>query len=192
MKRGFKAEAKRLALELRAEIDLGPSDPFDPWALAELYGIAVYDLESIDCPPRALRHFTTIRSGVWSGALISYSDGLIILENSAHAVVRRRSTISHEMAHVALEHEFSLQLTHERGCGTSDPEQEEEAAELSGELLIPFEAACIAARRGHSDLAVAQHFEVSEEVARWRMNASGARKIAQRRAEAYARRVRGG
>jgi Zn-dependent peptidase ImmA (M78 family) len=187
MKRGFKAHAKRLALELRAEVELGTFDPFDPWALAQLYGVAIYDIAGVDCSPDALVHFTSANVLAFSGALVPTTGGLVILENPAHAEVRRRSTVSHEMAHVTLEHEFSMRLVNERGCRVANSDQEAEAAELSGELLVPFKAACVAARKAYSDDDVADHFQVSLAVARWRMNSTGARKIAQRQAAYRAR-----
>ena len=42
MRRGFKTEAKKLALEIRAELGLEASARFDPYALALEYGIPVY------------------------------------------------------------------------------------------------------------------------------------------------------
>jgi hypothetical protein len=41
VRRGFKTEAKSLALELRAEIGLDAHAPFDPYAFASEYGIPV-------------------------------------------------------------------------------------------------------------------------------------------------------
>ena len=60
--------------------------------------------------------------------------------------------------------------------------EEDEAAEISGELLIPFEAAKRLARQKATDDEVALRFGVSPELARWRMNSTGARIIAQRAA----------
>lgn len=80
-----------------------------------------------------------------------------------------------------IEHHFlDSALLDSTGCRTSDPEQEEQATELSGELLVPFSAALTMAREGHDDATVASTMGVSVEFARWRMNASGARKIASR------------
>lgn len=180
MKRGFKTKAKSLAVELRAEIGLTPFQPFDPWALADLYGVRVYPLSDIDCTETSRDHFSITWVTVFSGALIPDPDGLLVVENSAHALVRRRSTLSHEMSHVTLEHSFASTIIDARGCRLADREQEDEAAELSGELLIPFQAARWSANRGLSDQAVADKFEVSVDVARWRMNSTGARKIAAR------------
>jgi hypothetical protein len=59
---------------------------------------------------------------------------------------------------------------------------EGQAAELSGELLVPGAAARRAAAHGRSDDQVADQFDVSTEFARWRMNVTGARRIATRAA----------
>lgn len=181
MQRGFKAAAKRLALELREEVGLKATDQFDPYQMAELYGIQVHRLSELDCSEEARRHFMGSNSGVLSGALIPIGSKLAILDHDGHSVARRRATLSHEISHVVLEHHFSNSaLLDSSGCRTSDSEQEEEANELSGELLVPFSAALAMARKGHDDATVASAMGVSLEFARWRMNASGARKIASR------------
>ncbi|HXC78576.1 MAG TPA: ImmA/IrrE family metallo-endopeptidase [Candidatus Acidoferrum sp.] len=190
MRHGFKAHAKRLAIELREEIELDPLDPLDPWKLADLYGIDVYDLNNVGCSADALSHFTITNPEVFSGALIPLPTGAVILENPSHPVVRRRSTMAHELAHVLLEHAFSVSLVNEKGCRNADRNQEDEAAELSGELLLPFEAAKRMARSKATDEAVADQFEVSTPLARWRLYSTGARKIAARQSEAYARKIR--
>lgn len=55
MRRGFKTEAKRLALELRSEIGLDAHAPFDPYAFAAEYGIPVVQLSDLEDEVRA--HF---------------------------------------------------------------------------------------------------------------------------------------
>lgn len=175
-----KAALKRLALELRAEIDLGPFDVFDPYRLAALYGVGVYRLGGLGCSPAALVHLQVTRPEVFSGALVPVGTGAAIIENDAHSQSRRRSTAGHEIAHVALEHPFDATLVNERGCRTANADHEKEAAELGGELLLPFEAAKRLARRGATDQEAALQYGVSLEVARWRLHATGARKIAQR------------
>lgn len=176
-----KSALRRLALEVREEVNLTPHDPFDPFDLADLYGIDVVRLSDVQCSPEALAHFQITRPDVFSGALVPFSDGsTVIIENDFHAKERRVSTASHEMSHVVLEHHFRATLTNNKGCRVANQEQEAEAAELSGELLIPFEAAKRLAFYRVSDEEAAERFGVSVELARWRMNATGARKIAQR------------
>jgi Zn-dependent peptidase ImmA (M78 family) len=178
-----KAALKRLAIELRSEIDLTPHDPLDPYDLAKAYGVDVFGLSDLGCSPEVLQHFQIERTSAFSGALVPFADGsTIIVENDAHPWERRVSTTSHEIAHVVLEHPFQATLTDSRGCRVSPGKCEEEAAELSGELLIPSEAAKALAFKNASNEEVAELFGVSIEMARWRLDHTGARKIA-----AYAR-----
>ncbi|UJP41061.1 ImmA/IrrE family metallo-endopeptidase [Cellulomonas palmilytica] len=176
-----KAGLKRLALEVREEIGLGPHDPLDPLQLADAYGIDVLPLSQLGCSPTVLAHFQSARQSVFSGALVPLSDGsTVIVENDTHAPERRVSTASHEMAHVILEHPFTATLMDGKGCRISEPAHEAEAAELGGELLIPTDAARRLAYLNVADVDVARRFGVSVEMARWRMTATGARKVAAR------------
>jgi IrrE N-terminal-like domain len=180
VRRGFATEARRLALEVRAELGLSPYVPLDPGALAELYGIPVYPLEELagwGCHDGTAAHFTVHRPDAFSAALVPVDAGLVIVENSAQSGSRRRASISHEMAHVLLEHPFRDRLLPPAGC-PAGREAEEEADRLAGELLIPATAALAAARDGASDTQVARRYRVSLAFARMRMNRSGARKRA--------------
>lgn len=177
-----KSALKRLAVELRTEVGCGPHDRFDPYRLADLYGVAVHRLSDLDCSDAALTHFRVTRSDVFSGALVPLvTGGAVIIENDAHSPERRRSTASHEMAHLALEHKFEAGLADDaRRCRLTNKEQEAEAAELGGELLLPYEAAKFLAIRSISDEDAAKRFDVSVEIAAWRLNSTGARKMAER------------
>lgn len=178
LRRGFKAHAGRLALAVRDELNLATCDPLDPYALAELYGIPVLDLSDPAMPRDAVRHFTGPAADSFSGALVAIGSLRAIVENHVHGIRRRRATIAHEMAHVLLEHDFGLLVTGAQLCGTTATSVEREADELAGELLLPRDAARTAALRGWTDAAVARRFGVSRRMARWRLNATGARTIA--------------
>lgn len=180
LRRGFKKEAKEIALATRRELHIDVFAPLDPYALAELWGIDVFDLGASYLPAEAVGYFTMTRPDRFSAALVPVGTGAIIIENQAHELPRRRSTMAHEMAHVLLEHEFGLLFAGEDGCRSSNSVVEEEAAELSGELLIPGDSAKQAAFNGWPDERVATFFQVSIPMARWRMNVSGARLIASR------------
>ncbi len=182
-----KAACKRLAAELRAEIDLNPMEALDPWQLAELYGIEVIPLSTLAVDSVVREHFTVARPEVFSGALVPYGNGAVIVENDSHPSARRRSTMGHELAHVFGEHKFGTSLVNDRGCRLADQVQESEAAEIAGELLVPFEAAKLLARRKATNEEAALQFGVSVDLARWRLDATGARLMAQRRAAAFRR-----
>lgn len=173
-----KAACKRLAAEIRTEMGLDVMDALDPWALAERYGVMVVALSALPIDSAVRDHFTITRSDIFSGALIPVRTGAVIIENDAHPEVRRRSTMGHELAHVIGEHQFGTSFVNERGCRLVDQAQEDEAAEIGGELLIPFEAAKLLARRKATNEELALQFGVSTDMARWRMDATGARLIA--------------
>lgn len=177
MRRGFKTEAKRLALELREELGADAHVPFDPYAFAVNYGIDVVELSTLDTEAR--HHFLKADGSSFSGALIPVGTGMVILENDAQPRARRRTTMCHEIAHVVLEHSFGISFADERKCGLGG-DQEDEADWLSGEMLIPYDGAFRLARANAPDIQVAGVFDVSLAVARWRMNGSGARRVAQR------------
>lgn len=183
MRYGFKAEAKRLALELRAEVGFDAHVPFDPYAFAKEYGIEVVALSALSCSER--QRFLKLDGSPFSGALIPVGTKVIILENDAQRSSRRRTTMCHEIAHVVLEHDFGVSLAaDERKCGLGG-QQEREADWLSGEILIPSDGAFQLARQGASDEEAAVTFDVSLAVARWRMNGSGARKVVDRTREKW-------
>jgi Zn-dependent peptidase ImmA (M78 family) len=187
-KRSFnKAACKRLAAEVRAEIGLRPMDALDPWKLAEVYGVEVIRLSELPVSSEIREHLTVARQDLFSGALVPLGNGAVIVENDSHPPARRRSTMGHELAHIFGEHKFGTSLVNERGCRLADQLQEDEAAEIGGELLIPFDAARQLACQKATNEEVALQFGVSTELARWRMDATGARLIAQRQAAAYSR-----
>ncbi|MGC4941747.1 ImmA/IrrE family metallo-endopeptidase [Kribbella sp. DT2] len=184
MRRGFKTEAKSLALELRSEIGLDAHSPFDPYAFASEYGIPVVQLSDLD--GAAVNYFLKANGSALSGALIPHRTGVVILENDAQPLSRRRTTVCHELAHVVLEHQFGVSLSDERKCGLGG-DQEAEADWLSGEMLIPTDGAFRLARANATDEEAAADYDVSLAVARWRMNHSGARKVMERARAKWAR-----
>ena len=74
MRRGFKTEARGLALELRAELGLDAYGQFDPYAFAVEYGIPVSRLSDLGQDPaarEAVAHYTQDGSATFSAALRS-------------------------------------------------------------------------------------------------------------------------
>ncbi|WP_222853692.1 ImmA/IrrE family metallo-endopeptidase [Fodinicola acaciae] len=170
-----------VAEEERAGLELCVLEPLDPYRLADEHGIPVYPLEELEDGPRAqaaIHHFTSVRSTMWSAALIPMGSSRLIIENTAHPVTRRRASLAHEMGHHLLEHEFAEMLLTEDGCRRFDQARENEAKFLSGQLLISDAAARRAAFDGKNNAQVAATYGVSEQFAQMRM--SGARVMAQR------------
>jgi hypothetical protein len=183
LRRGFKEQAKKLAVEVREELGLDAFARLDPRQLADLYGVPVYALTEMDrwgCSDAALTRFADDDAATFSAALIPHGTGRLIIDNDCHAPTRRSASVAHEMAHVLLEHPFGAAILTPAGCRAVALDIEEEANWFGGELLVPFRAAMMWAKHRASDNHVAHHHGVSLRYAAWRMNASGARKIASR------------
>ncbi|MDO9455250.1 ImmA/IrrE family metallo-endopeptidase [Nocardioides sp.] len=179
---------REVAQEERAGLGLADDEPLDPHALAAEHGIPVYSLTDLleqDLPPETHEHFQTAATDAWSAALVPLGAARIIVENDAHAQVRRRSNIAHELGHHFLEHEFDAVILGSDHRRQFNPEHEKQATFMSGELLIPEQAARQAAKQGWDDQQVASRFQVSTQFAQMRM--AGARVIAARTAKKYGR-----
>ena len=183
-----KAALSRLATEVRRELDLSDSVPFDPHAWAEEYGIPFVSLQDLSDAAEAVGHFVRDRPERWSAALVKNGTGHLVVYNSAHSDVRVRSDLAHEIAHLVAEHELNAAWMDDARCSGASKPQEKEASELAGALLVPMEAAKAHAikRRGASSLAL--QYGVSVEMASWRMRVSGGEIIAQRVARRWATR----
>jgi Zn-dependent peptidase ImmA (M78 family) len=105
------------------------------------------------------------RPKAWSAALVPIGSIRIILENTGHAPVRRRSSLAHELSHHFLEHEFDEVLLTDDGCRRFDKKKEKEANFLAGELLIPYQAALKAAFADKTNDEIAAIYGVSNQFA---------------------------
>ncbi len=175
-----KAALGRLATAVRAETGCGPHDPFDPWAWSTDNGIPFLSLDEIDLDDPTRNHFTVERPHVWSALLTRYDMQHVVFYNPAHSPERIRSNLAHEVAHFAAEHELTEAWLDEDGHCSASRDHEREAAELAGALLIPADIARVHAIGGGSAGSLAVKYEVSVQMARWRMQASGGPTIAKR------------
>ena len=170
-----------IATEERRELGLAIMDPLDPYELAESHGISVYPISELGnhgCSAITVEHFSVKRKKAWSAALIPVGRARIIVENDSHELVRRRSSLAHEMSHHLLEHQFVAALLTEDHSRAYSEKVEKEALFLSGELLVPAEACKRLAFDEADNATVAQMFAVSIQFAQMRM--AGPRVMAKR------------
>ena len=179
-RRGFKTEAKELALDLRNELGLSLSDRLDPFRLANHLLIPVLPLTVFrEVASSAVQLLSSEAAFEFSAVTVFSGIRRAIVHNDSHAIVRQNSNIAHELAHAILQHPPCNQITCE-GRIEWNPVEENEANWLAGELLVPSEAAFQVAMRRTSVLAAAERYGVSNKMMEFRLNASGARKRAQR------------
>lgn len=180
MRRGFKTEANDIAREVRKELRLRLADPLDAFKLAEHLAIPVLPLSEFrQACPSAVRHFSIVETGAFSGLTVFRGPRRLIVYNDAHAPQRRASNVAHELAHALLMHPPTAALDH-RGCRHWDGDMEEEANWLAGALLISDEAAISVVRRGLTLEGASATYGVSRPMMQFRLNVTGARKRVQR------------
>lgn len=176
-RRGFKAEAERIALELRAEIGLSPRARLDPLALAAHLLVPVISLSDLaKAVPAAVAHLTrgAGRSHFSAATVYVSKYKRIIITNPGHSDARRGNSLCHELSHIILEHDSEAPIS-SMGERAWNGVHEREAEWLGACLLIPGEAAVHAAKQGHDDATIAESFGVSEALATWRMRMTAAR-----------------
>lgn len=184
LRRGFRTEANALAMAVRAEIGLRPTDALDPLCLAESLGIPVVRLTDMatDAQP-AVHQLTRREPGAFSAVTVFCGYRRTIVHNDRQSPRRQRSNVTHELSHGLLLHPATppfeaSSLTNE------EAEREEEASWLSGALLVTEYSALHVAREGLSNVEAAELYAVSEAMIAFRMNVTAARRRVSRRVPA--------
>ena len=177
MRRGFKTWCETTAERYRTALGLKPDDPLNPEDLAAHLGVIVWRPEEIPgLAESSLRRLTNHDSDSWSAVTIGVGDTNLTIVNSAHPPTRQRSSLSHELAHLILDHEpgrIDLSPAGHLLLSSFEREQEEEADWMSGALLVP-RAGLVIAYRSTQDLRnLANWFGVSLDMLRWRLRMTG-------------------
>jgi hypothetical protein len=134
--RGFKAEANRIALRVRAQMGLDSVDPIDPLAICTHFDIELIRLSDLDQQSA----FLVSDNSPFSAVTVPCGFTTAIVHNDSHHPYRQRSNICHELAHCFLGHKCTPPLT-PSGERARDGGIEAEANFLAGTLLMPNEAA---------------------------------------------------
>jgi hypothetical protein len=173
LRRGFKAEAEQRAVAVRRELGLRPTDPLSAEQLATHLRVGYRSAEDL-VPMAALEELDRIQPGCFSACTLPGPNGPVVVVNPLDSPARRLSDAMHELSHLILRHE-TRRLERIAGLTflTCDPIQEEEANHLAGALLLPRPLLVAAVARGMNAQAIADECGVSEQMARWRLNATG-------------------
>lgn len=171
--RGFKADAKRLAAEVREELGLSPIEPLDHLALAEHLCIPIFPMSAYLAKCPSLSYFTGMGQKDFSAITLFDDLWRMVIHNDTHDPCRQKSNIVHELAHALLQHPPAPPLN-EHGGRTYDSGVEGEANWLAGELLITEKAALhIVSCKLDVQLA-ADTYGVCKKMMTFRLGATGA------------------
>lgn len=168
-RRGFKAEAERIAIEVRSRIGLDAIDRLDVDQLCRYFDIPVIPMTSLPCDCSLFQGLT---NGSFSAVTIPCGLRTAIVHNDTHGAYRQRSNICHELAHCFLGHKACPPLD-EKGERIHDQGMEAEANFLGGALLLPHEAAMhvLMNKLGSSAQRL---YGISKPMLEYRLRASGA------------------
>ena len=174
LRRGFKSEAERIARRVRTELHMRAAQPVEPEVLAKLMGIEVRAGDEL-IPTDRFRQLEKIQPDAFSACTLRPSaDRLVVVYNPLSAPSRRSSDLAHELAHILLNHKLGrLERLGNINFLSCDQLQEEEAAWLSGCLLLPRPLLLAEVRKGSSVEEIAKKCGVSEEMAQYRLNVTG-------------------
>ena len=174
LRRGFKSEAERIAKLVRAELDMKATQSVSAGPLAELLGVEIRSGDELISRKR-FEHIDRLQSGAFSACTFRPSaDRIVVVYNPLSLPVRRTSDLSHEFSHILLDHELSrIEMLGDISFLSCDSTQEEEAAWLSGCLLLPRELLLAEIRRGATAKDIARKCCVSEDMATYRVNVTG-------------------
>ena len=174
LRRGFKSEAERIARRVRVDLGLSAADPVAPELIAELLGIEVRAGDEL-LPRERFQELEDIQPDAFSACTLRPSlDRVVVVHNPLSPKTRQKSDVAHELAHMLLDHELSrVQRLGDITFLSCDPVQEEEAAWLSGCLLLPRALLLADVSRGAGAEEIARKHGVSERMAQYRLDVTG-------------------
>jgi Zn-dependent peptidase ImmA (M78 family) len=182
LRRGFKAEAERLAIKYREDLSLHACAPLCGFKLAKHLGVPVYPATEITSndPYLGVMSSDAENSSEWSAlTMVTKANNRIIIHNPFHEMGRQQSNLMHELAHIICQHEYSYVETDFRipfGMRHFDALQEEEAKCLGATLQLATPCLLWSKKKGLSIEQTALHFVASTEMVVYRMNMTGVAK----------------
>jgi Zn-dependent peptidase ImmA (M78 family) len=176
LRRGFRADAERMAQQIRKDFGLRPFDALDLHEVAASRNVEIVPADTL-VPREALEELERLQAFAFSACTFDVDGTKVIVVSPLHSSGRQTSDIAHELAHLLLGHELTeireiAGITF-RTCRT---DQEEEATTLGGTLLLPRPLLLSAARKSMTIEQIAKSSGVTVDMARFRFNATGIRK----------------
>lgn len=138
LKRGFKANAERLAKQYREDLNIHPCDALNAFKLADHLKVPVFKATQFLKLPYEIEWLSN--NCEWSAlTMLNFEGTNIILHNPFHSDVRQQSDLMHELAHIICQHQHAATLHGNPlpfGMREYDREKEEEAKCLGSILQL--------------------------------------------------------
>ncbi len=178
LRRGFKKWSDEKSIELRGKLELKHISPLCGFELSKFFKIPVFTPSEIKgLAPDMLNHLLMKGSKDWSAATIPIgNDKYLIIHNPTHNHARQQSNLMHELAHIICGHKVDddkLNMGLSGFLRDYNEEQENEAEWLGACLQLPRPALLWALKKGMSQNDIANYFNASIEMTRYRINITG-------------------
>lgn len=184
LKRGFKADAERIAKQYRLELGLKEYDPLPALQLAKHLGVRIIVPSEIPGITDDILDILLHEPGKnhWSAAIYEKNDKKYVIHNPTHSSNRQESNLMHELAHAICGHQLDDLETVVTGfilpLRKYNEVQEAEAECLGAVLHLPQKALF----HYHHILRkttdeISDEFRASKEMVRFRLGTSGVTKI---------------
>lgn len=171
-RRGFKTWCENVSTQYRRNLNLRSDDPLDPSALARHLGVQLWRAEAVPGVDEvSLRILLREDPDSWSAITLYVGTKSVVIVNSTHSGARQASDIMHELAHIILAHKPARMDVTEDGImilSSFAALQEQEAAWLSGCLLLPREALVAIVRSRLDSLTATSRYGVSADMLQYR------------------------
>ena len=177
LRRGFKSQCERRAVEIRKTLGLDPTSPLHANDLAAHIGVTVFGANEVENFSKSdLDQITRQDLDAWSALTLRIGPNHLIVYNSGQSDARTNSVIMHELSHIILGHELAAAQISSEGHlipSNYNQAQEDEADWLGATLLLPRPALLMLRRERIPDKAVMDTYLVSQQMLVWRLRMTG-------------------
>jgi Zn-dependent peptidase ImmA (M78 family) len=175
----FRLSAEKISLAHRRKLSYGATERLCEKRLVEDLGVPLASLtDFFEVEPHAVFELYTHQARRAAFSATAVCDGnrpIGVVFNDAHESVRQRADIAHEWAHIHLGH-LPSSIRDADGRRIYPELEEAEAHWLGPALLVPRDGLLAVLRRNPRLIAVAEHFDVSLELVRFRYNTTGCKR----------------
>lgn len=175
--RGFKSWCETVSVTVRKDLGIAAASPLPVAALSDFLQVAVWSVADIHGLSSTAREILTgTEKANWSAITVSLGGRDAVIFNPTHLNGRWASDVMHELAHLFIGHPPStvfVSVDGQLALRSFNRQQEEEAAWLSGCLLLPRVALQRIHRLGGASRETCNEYGVSDEMMTYRLNVTG-------------------
>lgn len=178
LERGFKAWAERTSLAFRRELNATIDEPLLPSQLATYLGVQLWTPHQVPgMTTQILSQLLENDPWGWSATSLLINGNSVVIYNPTHSNGRQASDITHELAHLILDHQpatiiLSADLDNV-GMRSFNRKQEDEANCLAWSVLLPREGLIRARRKRRTIEEIAVQYCVTKTLVTYRVNTCG-------------------